>query len=244
MISAQYVDGLELHIKELEQQLAAKDAEIARLKSVPMKYRRMAFNAQLQDENEQLNQQLADSESWQTLLSHLRRIDHLTKQIALLEQERARQLETEAGMKRQLDAAWQEIAVLKGQLAESENLRTGVELGMDCANAEAVRLRKQLAEREKKIVMLRYATYRAKRLIPLENEAWDLCEAALATTDGLSGYILCDAKPFMWRCDATHADDIDGEESVVITFDKVMADTYQNESDYVVIPLYKAKESK
>lgn len=29
---------------------ASRDAEIARLKTVPMKYRRMAFNAQLQDE--------------------------------------------------------------------------------------------------------------------------------------------------------------------------------------------------
>jgi chromosome segregation ATPase len=40
-----------------------------------------------------------------------------------LEQERARQIETEAGMKRQLDAAWQEIAVLKGQLATLRELR-------------------------------------------------------------------------------------------------------------------------
>lgn len=29
---------------------ASRDAEVARLKTVPMKYRRMAFNAQLQDE--------------------------------------------------------------------------------------------------------------------------------------------------------------------------------------------------
>ena len=38
---------------------ASRDAEVARLKTVPMKYRRMAFNAQLQDENAKLNQQLA-----------------------------------------------------------------------------------------------------------------------------------------------------------------------------------------
>lgn len=45
-------------IEELERQLAEKDAEIERLKTVPMKYRRMAFNAQLQNENEELRQQL------------------------------------------------------------------------------------------------------------------------------------------------------------------------------------------
>jgi len=38
---------------------ASRDAEIAKLKSVPMKYRRMAFNAQLQDENDQLREQVA-----------------------------------------------------------------------------------------------------------------------------------------------------------------------------------------
>lgn len=37
---------------------ASRDAEIARLKSVPMKYRRMAFNAQLQNENAQLREQI------------------------------------------------------------------------------------------------------------------------------------------------------------------------------------------
>ena len=41
------------------QNIAIKDAEIARWKTVPMKYRRMAFNAQLQDENAELQQQLA-----------------------------------------------------------------------------------------------------------------------------------------------------------------------------------------
>ena len=45
---------------------ASRDAEIARLKTVPMKYRRMEFNAQLQDEvaklekeNDQLREQVA-----------------------------------------------------------------------------------------------------------------------------------------------------------------------------------------
>ena len=36
---------------------ASRDAEIARLKTVPMRYRRMAFNAQLQDEVARLEQE-------------------------------------------------------------------------------------------------------------------------------------------------------------------------------------------
>ena len=55
-------------IESLRQQLGAKDVEIARLKTVPMKYRRMAFNAQLQDENAKLSQQLADSQQREAML--------------------------------------------------------------------------------------------------------------------------------------------------------------------------------
>ena len=36
---------------------ASRDAEVARLKTVPMRYRRMAFNAQLQDEVTRLEQE-------------------------------------------------------------------------------------------------------------------------------------------------------------------------------------------
>ncbi len=36
---------------------ASRDAEVARLKTVPMRYRRMAFNAQLQDEVTMLEQE-------------------------------------------------------------------------------------------------------------------------------------------------------------------------------------------
>ena len=57
-----------VRISELLQQLAAKDVEIERLKTVPMKYRRMAFNAQLQDENESLRQQLAERDAQIVLL--------------------------------------------------------------------------------------------------------------------------------------------------------------------------------
>lgn len=37
--------------------VASRDAEVARLKTVPMRYRRMAFNAQLQDEVARLEQE-------------------------------------------------------------------------------------------------------------------------------------------------------------------------------------------
>jgi len=40
--------------------LAIKDTEIARLKTVPMKYRRMEFNAQLQSENASLKEQVME----------------------------------------------------------------------------------------------------------------------------------------------------------------------------------------
>ena len=52
---------LEAERDQLRQQLTSRDAEIERLKTVPMRYRRMAFNAQLQNENTQLCQQLAEA---------------------------------------------------------------------------------------------------------------------------------------------------------------------------------------
>jgi cell division protein FtsB len=42
--------------------------EIERLKTVPMRYRRLAFNAKLQDENDKLRQQLVASRQQVTLL--------------------------------------------------------------------------------------------------------------------------------------------------------------------------------
>ena len=46
-------------IEQLQAKVAELEAENARLRTVPMKYRRMAFNAQLQDENKELRAQLA-----------------------------------------------------------------------------------------------------------------------------------------------------------------------------------------
>lgn len=56
---------------ELRAKLAAAQKEVERLKTVPMKYRRMAFNAQLQDENNELRARLAKAEQqvaeWQPI---------------------------------------------------------------------------------------------------------------------------------------------------------------------------------
>ena len=49
-------------INQLQAKVAELEAENARLRTVPMKYRRMAFNAQLQDENKELRAQLAKVE--------------------------------------------------------------------------------------------------------------------------------------------------------------------------------------
>ena len=79
-VSPSYVTGLEKYINELRNQvsslkaelrtirrihaqnIALKDAEIARWKTVPMKYRRMEFNAKLQAENAALKEQVAQLE--------------------------------------------------------------------------------------------------------------------------------------------------------------------------------------
>ncbi len=46
-----------LYVVAFQSGAASRDAEVARLKTVPMRYRRMAFNAQLQDEVARLEQE-------------------------------------------------------------------------------------------------------------------------------------------------------------------------------------------
>ena len=58
-------------IESLERQLAKQDVEIARLKTVPMKYRRMEFNAQLQHKNTKLEAQLATVTAQRDLLGKI-----------------------------------------------------------------------------------------------------------------------------------------------------------------------------
>ena len=60
---------LELIRRAFKAGAASRDAEVARLKTVPMKYRRMEFNAQLQKENDQLREQVAMlREAFQTFI--------------------------------------------------------------------------------------------------------------------------------------------------------------------------------
>ena len=64
-----------LYVVAFQSGAASRDAEVARLKTVPMRYRRMAFNAQLQDEvarleqeNDQLRAELAAEQANNTRL--------------------------------------------------------------------------------------------------------------------------------------------------------------------------------
>ena len=52
-----YADSAALRRAAFQAGAASRDAEIATLKTVPMRYRRMAFNAQLQDEVARLEQE-------------------------------------------------------------------------------------------------------------------------------------------------------------------------------------------
>ena len=54
-----YADSEALRKAAFKAGAASRDAEVARLKTVPMKYRRMEFNAQLQKENDQLREHVA-----------------------------------------------------------------------------------------------------------------------------------------------------------------------------------------
>ena len=62
----QLTEAYEAGKREQASELEAARAEIERLKTVPMKYRRMAFNAHLQDENAKLNKQLAAEQAKNT----------------------------------------------------------------------------------------------------------------------------------------------------------------------------------
>ena len=87
------------------------EEEVERLKTVPMKYRRMAFNAQLQDENKELRTQLAAAQEE----CEFQRNAHKQAEELMLEQST------------QLAAAQEEI----------ERLR----IALDCTKTDLVRMR-------------------------------------------------------------------------------------------------------
>lgn len=53
---------IRLATARLRKQVDEQQAEIGRLKTVPMRYRRMEFNAQLQKENAELSRQLSEAQ--------------------------------------------------------------------------------------------------------------------------------------------------------------------------------------
>jgi hypothetical protein len=75
----QLTEAYEAGKREQASELEAARAEIERLKTVPMKYRRMAFNAHLQDENAKLSKQLAAEQAknvgMRELVEHFALID-------------------------------------------------------------------------------------------------------------------------------------------------------------------------
>lgn len=112
----------------MEKQLAEKDAEIERLKTVPMKYRRMEFNAQLQRENVDLRLQLAEVDA---LRSHQESVE-ATHRITLRDvQKEAMRLQSEN------DALRQQLAEKSAESDRRLDL-------MNTLDAENESLRKQL----------------------------------------------------------------------------------------------------
>lgn len=73
----QTIEQLQARVRELEE-------ENARLKTVPMRYRRMQFNAELQDENAALRQQLQSAQEENNTLRriHKENIDILVKELS------------------------------------------------------------------------------------------------------------------------------------------------------------------
>ena len=67
--------------KDLYDEITRLEAELAKAKTVPMKYRRMAFNAQLQDEVKKLEAEnaalKADAERYRFIVSKVKEIRYL-----------------------------------------------------------------------------------------------------------------------------------------------------------------------
>jgi len=104
-------DALRRERDGLRAKVTEQSAEIWRLKTVPMKYRRMAFNAQLQDENAALRAKVAELEeklkySGMAATAEARRGDELQAKVAELEKER--------------DAAWSINPTVSERLLQSK----------------------------------------------------------------------------------------------------------------------------
>lgn len=145
-------DAKNAEIESLRQQLASCDAEIERLKTVPMRYRRMAFNAQLQNENTQLCQQLAAAQ-------------------AELEAERNRRWEGNRISSEEFSKSQKREVILRDVVLETK---------------------KYLDQTYADLIGNLGAEWLAARIV---DHLSPTLSKALAATDDLSGYILCEREP-------------------------------------------------
>jgi len=109
---------------------ASRDAEIARLKTVPMRYRRMAFNAQLQDEVARLEQERDH------LRAHINVLRKALKFLSYMAQTTGNVMGKDAGLMDGIKAAEQALATPEQSLAASE-LRKELD-ALQADNAELV----------------------------------------------------------------------------------------------------------
>lgn len=136
--------------------------QLAKLKNVPMKYRRMEFNAQLQKENENLRYEIEMLEQDADA-----RLESANKQLATAQAEIERIGRDLMQMIEQKNAAQAEIVELKYKLAvrpKSESARA---------------LEKTLASREATIKVLREALLKC-RSVTMSNKYFEQAQDALA----------------------------------------------------------------
>lgn len=100
------------------QNIAIKDAEIARWKTVPMKYRRMEFNAQLQEENASLKEQVVTLEKLQGVAL----IESLRAEVAERREDHMKLVEENHELRQQLAASQLEAKRLRGKFLELPTL--------------------------------------------------------------------------------------------------------------------------
>ena len=136
----------DVEIAKLEQKLATMTKERDKAKAMPMKYRRMEFNAQLQNEAESLHKQLDEAQT-----------------------------------------------IIKEKEGQRQNLMEAFRRQGDSAQEEICRLRKQVTLLRDALITIRDE--------PVETDEHDgiephvVASEALAATDDLSGYILCEKEP-------------------------------------------------
>ena len=125
---------------------------------------------------------------------------------------------------------------LKKQLAEREKQIVGLRSDNLILLAGAGKCKEQIEQYKKQIVMLREALEEASNILA-DNQLWGactLCNKALAATNDLSGYILCDAEPiYQWRKRGEHERWYDAPKEF----------TYEREDEfYEARTLYKARK--